>query len=63
MDKPRRFIHDFDLVASVENSHEDFYNTPKEELIAAMRKRLNNLKDEEIFDAFGLVNTSEWPNG
>ena len=63
MDKPRRFIHDFDLVASVENSHEDFYNTPKEELIEAMRKRLANLKDDEIFEAFGLVTTSEFPNG
>ena len=62
MGKPRRFVHDFDLVACVENSHEDFYNTPKEELIAAMRKRLANLKDDEIFDAFGLVNTSEFPN-
>jgi len=62
MDKPRRFIHDFDLVACVENSHEDFYNTPKEELITAMRTRLANLKDDEIFDAFGLVNTSEFPN-
>lgn len=63
MGKPRRFIHDFDLMASVENSDENFYNTPKEELIAAMRKRLANLRDDEIFDAFGLVNTSEWPNG
>jgi hypothetical protein len=62
MDKPRRFVHDFDLVACVENSHEDFYNTPKEELIAAMRTRLANLRDDEIFDAFGLVNTSEFPN-
>lgn len=63
MANPRRFIHDFDLVACVENSHQDFYNTTKEELIASMRKRLNNLKDDEIFEAFGLVTTSEFPNG
>jgi len=63
MANPRRFIHDFDLVACVENSHQDFYNTPKKELVASMRTRLANLKDDEIFEAFGLVTTSEFPNG
>lgn len=63
MIKPRRFIHDFDLVACVETEHDDFYNTPKKELLKAMQNRLASLKDDEIFEAFGHINTCEVSDG
>lgn len=53
-----KYLHAFDLVSCVENEHEDFYNTPKEELINAMRARLSGLTDEEVFDAFGHIETN-----
>ena len=63
MIKPRRFIHDFYLVACVETEHDDFNNTPKKELLKAMQNRLASLKDDEIFEAFGLINTCKVSDG
>lgn len=56
-----KFIHDFDLVASLKSEHEDFDDVPKEEIIAAMQSRLNALKrnPDEIREAFGHVQTNE----
>ncbi len=39
-----KFIHDFSLCTSITNRHEDFEDSVADDIIAALEKRLRDLK-------------------
>jgi len=56
-----KYIHTFDLWATITTDYDDFDDINPEDLREAMLTRINSLKPEELRDAFGHIETDETP--
>jgi len=59
MSKQKKYLHDFDFVASVTTECENFHDIPPEDLRDAMLNRIRSLRSQELSEAFGHVQTTE----